>query len=78
MHSEQETTRLRRMYDFVESILRSLEALEVDQRTYATKATCSLRITLTRGEEHHMWDMEKFVKEFCDEVDIREEYKQKP
>ena len=74
------------MYDFVESKFRSLEALEVDQRTYATfvvpslleKLPGSLRITLTRGEEHHMWDMEKFLKEFGDEVDLREEYEQKP
>ena len=69
-----------------ESKFRSLEALEVDQRTYATfvvpslleKPPGSLRITLTRGEEHHMWDMEKFLKEFGDEVDLREEYEQKP
>ena len=86
VHNERETTRLRRMYDFVESKFRSLEALEVDQRTYATfvvpslleKLPGSLRITLTRGEEHHMWDMEKFLKEFGDEVDLREEYEQKP
>ena len=86
MHNERETTRLRRMYDFVESKFRSLEALEVDQRTCATfvvpslleKLPGSLRITLTRGEEHHMWDMEKFLKEFGDEVDLREEYEQKP
>ena len=86
MHDEREITRLRRMYDFLESKFRSLEALEIDQRTYATfvvpslleKLPGSLRITLTRGEEHHMWDMEKFLKEFGDEIDLREEYEQKP
>ena len=25
-----------------------------------------------------MWDMEKFLKKFGDEVDLREEYEQKP
>ena len=42
MHNERETTRLRRMYDFVESKFRSLEALEVDQGTYATFVVPSL------------------------------------
>ena len=60
MRNERETTRLRRMYDFVESKFRSLESLEVDQRTYATfivpslleKLPGSLRITLTRGASY--------------------------
>ena len=60
MHNERETTRLRRMYDFVESKFRSLEALDVDQRTYATFVVPSLleklpgwlRITLMRGASY--------------------------
>ena len=86
VHNEREMTRLRRMYDFVESKFRSLEALEIDQTTYATfvvpslleKLPDSLRITMTRGEEHHAWDVEKFLKELGDEVDLREEYERKP
>jgi hypothetical protein len=67
------------MYDFVESKCRTLDALDVDQATYATfvpslleKLPDSLGITMTRGEEHHEWDMEKFLDVLGGEIDLQE------
>ena len=86
MTSERDATKLRRLYDFVESRFRSLEALKVGQGLYTTfvvpslleKLPGSLRITMTRGNEHHDWDMEQFLKRLGDETELREEYQRKP
>lgn len=80
VYNERDTIRLRKMYDFVESKFRSLDALDVDQATYATFVVPSLleilpdsmRITMTRGEEHHERDMEKFLDVLGGEIDLRE------
>jgi hypothetical protein len=33
---------------------------------------------MTRGEEHHEWDMEKFLDVLGGKIDLREEYQRKP
>ena len=65
VYHERDPTRIRRLYNLVESKYRALEALEVDQATYSTfvvpsllgKLPESLRLMITRGEDHHSWDM---------------------
>ena len=86
LYNERDTAKLRGVYDLVESKFGSLEALEVDQTTYASfvvpslleKSPDSLRITMTRGEDHHEWDVKKFLDVFGEEIDLRGEYQRKP
>jgi hypothetical protein len=86
VYNERDTGKLRKVFNFVESKFRSLEALEVEQAIYATfivpslleKLPDSLRITMTRGERPEEWNMEKFLEGLGGELDLREEYRQRP
>lgn len=82
IYSERDTHRLRQMYDFAETKHRALEALGVEQDTYAAivvpslleKLPEQLRLTITRGEDHHEWDLERLLQTLGHEVELREEY----
>ena len=82
IYSERDPHRLRQMYDFAETKLRALEALGVEQDTYAAivvpslleKLPEQLRLTITRGEDHHEWDLEQLLQTLGHEVELREEY----
>ena len=82
IYSERDTQRLRQMYHFAETKYRALEALGVEQDTYAAivvpslleKLPEQLRLTITRGEDHHAWDLEQLLETLGREVEPREEY----
>ena len=75
--------RLRTMYDFAETKYRALEALGVDQETYSAimmlslleKLPEQLRLTITRGEAHHKWNLEQLLDILGHKVELRDEYK---
>ena len=82
IYSERDTQRLRTMYDFAETKYRALEALGVDQETYSAIVVPSLlknlpeqlRLTITRGEDHHEWNLEQLLDVLGHKVELREDY----
>ena len=82
IYGERDTQRLRTMYDVAETKYRALEALGVDQETYSAivvpslleKLPEQLRLTITRGEDHHEWNLEQLLNVLGHEVELREEY----
>lgn len=66
------------MYDFAETKYR----VGVEQDTYAAIVLPSLleklfeqpRLTITRGEDHHEWNLEQLLKTPEHEIVLREEY----
>ena len=82
IYGERDTERLRTMYDFAETKYRASEALGVDQETYSAivvpslleKLPEQLRLTITRGEDHHEWNLEQLLDVLGHEVELREEY----
>ena len=81
-YGERDTQRLRTMYDFAETKHWALDALGVDQETYSAivlpslleKLPEQLRLTITRGEDHHEWNLEQLLDVLGHEVELREEY----
>ena len=82
IYGERDTQQLRTMYDFAETKYRALEALGVDQETYSAivvpslleKLPEQLRLTITRGEDHHEWNLEQLLDILGHKVKLREEY----
>lgn len=76
IYSERDTNRLRTMYDF------ALEALGMDQDSYSAivvpslleKLPEQLRLTITRGEDHHEWNLQQLLETLGHEIELREEY----
>ena len=70
------------MNDFAETKHQVLKALGAEQDTYAAivvpllveKLPEQLRLTITRGEDHHEWDLEQLLQTLGHEVELREEY----
>lgn len=82
IYSERDTNRLRMMYDFAETKHRALEALGVGQDSYSAivvpslleKLPEQLRLTITRGEDHHEWNLQQLLETLGHEIELREEY----
>ena len=80
--NERDAPRLRSLYDFLEAKYRALQALGVDESTYSTivvppvleKLPHPLRLTITRGKEHQLWNLKDLLEALGDEVELREEY----
>ena len=78
--SENETGRLRKLYDQTETHHRGLKALGVDETSYSSivvpslieKLPKTLRLTLTRGRKHMEWSTTEFLPALLDEVELRE------
>ena len=82
IYGEQDTQRLRTMYEFAETKYRALEALGVDQEIYSAivvrsllkKLPEQLRLTITWGEDHHEWNLEQLLNVLGHKVELREDY----
>ena len=69
VYNENDTTRLRKFFDVVETNYRGLEALGVKEETYCeivlpnllTKIPDSLKLTITMGRDYLECDMKDFV-----------------
>ena len=74
------------MYDFAETKHRALEARGVGQDSYSAivvhslleKLPEQLRLTNTRGEDHHEWNLQQLLKTLGHEIELREEYNKNP
>ncbi|XP_046864814.1 uncharacterized protein LOC124459413 [Xenia sp. Carnegie-2017] len=79
VYNENDTTRLRKFFDAVETSYRGLEALGVKEETYCeivvpnllTKIPNSLKLTITRGRDYLEWGMKDFVDALQAEVELR-------
>ena len=78
-----DTRRLRRFFDTIESNYRGLQALQVDEQTYAAIVVPSVfeqitreavRLTITRGQKYLEWSMKEFVEARLAEVELRESH----
>ena len=75
-----DTRRLRNFVDIVETNYRGLEALKVNEQTYAAIVVPSIlnklpeivRLTITRGEDYMEWTMANLVKALLAEIELRE------
>lgn len=80
--NERDAPRLRSMYDFLETKYRALQALSVDESTYAAivvpavleKLPHPLRLTITRGKDHQQWNLNDLLEALGEEIELREEY----
>ena len=75
-----DTERLRKFFDTVETNFRGLEALGVEKETYSeivvptvlNKLPEVVRLTITRDKEHLKWNVKDFVDALQAEVELRE------
>ena len=77
-----DTRRLRRFFNMIERLsnYRGLQALQVDEQTYATivvpsvlnKLPEAVRLTITRDQKYLEWSMKEFVEALLAEVELRE------
>ena len=82
VYNERDAQRLRSLYDFLETKHRALQALEVDESTYSAivvpsvleKLPHALRLTITRGKEHQLWNLSDLLKALGGEIELREDY----
>ena len=82
VYNERDARRLRSLYDFLETKHQALQALEVDESTYSAivvpsvleKLPHALRLTITRGKEHQLWNLSDLLKALGGEIELREEY----
>lgn len=82
VYNERDAPRLRSLYDFLETKHRALQALGVDENTYSAivvpavleKLPQTLRLTITRGKDHHQWAFKDLLEALENEVELREEY----
>ena len=79
-----DTRRLRRFFNMIERLsnYRGLQALQVDEQTYATivvpsvlnKLPEAVRLTITRDQKYLEWSMKEFVEALLAEVELRESH----
>ena len=82
LHNERDTTRLRALYDGVETHYQGLIALGVEEATYSSivvpsildKLPKTLRLAMTRGGNHLEWTMKDLLAALAIEVELREEF----
>ena len=76
VYNERDAPRLRSLYDFLETKHRALQALGVDETTYSAivvpsvleKLPQTLRLTITRGKDHHQWNLRDLLEGLEQEV----------
>lgn len=79
--NENDTPRLRSLYDFAETKYRALQALKVEERNYSEivvpmlleKIPDSIRLTITRGKEYLEWSLGDMLNALLVEVELRED-----
>ena len=85
--SAQDTAKLRKLHDIVETHHRGLQPLKVEPTTYSAivvlaiveKLPESVRLAITRGKKlSTKWSMEELLKELLTEVELREEHSYVP
>ena len=82
VYSDQDTPRLRRLYDRCETHYRGLIALGVNENTYASVVVPAVmqnlpenfRLSITRGTEFLEWSMEQMLEAFLKELELREDH----
>ena len=82
LHNERDTTRLRALYDGVETHYRGLIALGMEAATYSSifvpsildKLPKTLRLAMTRGGNHLEWTMKDLLVALAIEVELPEEF----
>ena len=82
LHNERDTTRLRALYDGVETHYQGLIALGVEEATYSSivvpsildKLPKTLRLAMTRGGNHLEWTMKDLLAALAIEVELLEEF----
>ena len=82
VYSERDIPRLRKLFDECESHFRGLNALGVEESTYSTvvvpaimqKLPENFRLMITRGQEFLTWTMERMLKAFLKELELREDH----
>ena len=70
VYNERDAHRLCSLYDFMETKYRALQALEADKSTYSAivvpavleKLPHTLRLTITRGKEHQLWNLNDLLQ----------------
>ena len=70
------------MYEFAETKYQALKALGVEQDTYSAIAVPSLleklpeqlQLTITRGEDHHKWNLHQLLDMLGHEIELHKEY----
>ena len=80
--NERDVPQLRSLYDFLERKYRALQAHGMDKSTYSAivvpsvleKLPHPLRLKITRGKEHQLWNLKDLLEALGDEVELREEY----
>ena len=80
MFNANDTERLRKFFDTVESNFRGLEALGVNKEIYSdimvptvlNKLPEVIRLTITRDKDHMKWNIKDFVDALLAEVELRE------
>ena len=78
---EDNTERLRTLYDLTETHYRGLTALEIDQETYSCvivpklleKIPAGVRLNMTQGsEDYEDWNLENLLKALLKEIELCE------
>lgn len=80
--SDRDPTKLRALYDAVETRHRGLQAIGVPQESYSSivvpaiidKIPDSVRLSITRGKRYDEWKMDEMLKELLSELELREEH----
>ena len=80
--SDRDPSRLRALYDAVETHHRGLQALGVPQESYSSivipaiidKIPESVRLSIARGRQYDEWKMDEMLKELLSELELREEH----
>ncbi|XP_068678457.1 uncharacterized protein [Montipora foliosa] len=79
---DEDTTRLRKLYDGCESHFRGLKALGVDESTYSAVVVSAVlnklpevfRLTITRRTDFLSWDVEEMLEAFSKQLVLRENH----
>ena len=80
VQSDRDPTKLRALYDAVETHHRGLQALGVASETYSSivvpaiidKLPEPVRLSITRGKKYNNWDTDEMLKELLSELELRE------
>ena len=78
--NEQETRRLRSLFDTIETNYRAMEALKVDVNTYSSivvpailnKLPEAVRLMITQGANYLKWSTKDLVEALLKEVELQE------
>ena len=82
VYDSKEARRLRVLDDTIETHYRGLNALGIDENTYAAivvpvilqKLPEDIQLTITRGNDHCEWTVETMLEHLLSEIELREEH----